>query len=730
MINPENVVNSLPSLIAAAILGVSACVVARTRVRDSANRWFAIFLALVAANYALVAVANTLTPPGGPVRPAIAQLALNLAMMIQLVDPVALVMFAGVYPRANRFGSRTVLLAVGAAALVAQALFFLDPQAAVSRGTPTNTVIEVYVTTTYIAVFLGFLIREFRRPADEPAALPRAFLVGFGLLAFYRLVPALLDYRTGQVVSGWLGAAASPALQDLFRGAFSMSIYAAVVLAVLLIFRPIVPAARRQALRSTLLAVAILGAGVQAFLVLPSFINLVTFGGEHGEVGSLRHLFYAVVYHSRFAIRWIVFAALVAPAILANQVFDFDPKARRILIMGVVTATMVSLIVASTLLIEGTMGTQGGIPWHIFGILAVLVLAASQTVTLARHVANRIFPPARDADLAYRRLRRLEVYREASRAAHAGRLPFEDLTRMRTFLGLSEAEARLADTVAPASPKLRAGDVLAGRYTIQKSLADGAHGRVLLARDRETDDYAVIKEVESAGGASAAALIDREVAAARVLQDPRIVTASDWIVDGNRAFLISAYHPAGSLADRLTAGGPVAAPSAIRAARDIADCLSVVHEAGFVHRDVKPSNVLLTAEGRARLADFGASAAIDVDDTITDLLDPRLPGTPAYLPPEALRGGVPEKNWDVYAAGTVLFEMLTGRLPRNGEVIPPGAPPAVMEVVARARALDPGSRYPDGAALRVALEAIRFPEPEAGALRPAAAPRQARSDSP
>ncbi len=213
----------------------------------------------------------------------------------------------------------------------------------------------------------------------------------------------------------------------------------------------------------------------------------------------------------------------------------------------------------------------------------------------------------------------------------------------------------------------------------------------------------------------------REALAATVLRHPNIVACLDTGTDGDRAYLVMALVDGEDLAVRLRRGGRLAPRQAARIGLDVARALGVAHVRGIVHRDIKPGNILLAADGRAMVTDFGiARLAADAEAA--------LPGTTLgsvhYFSPEQARGRTTTPASDIYGLGLVLFEALTGTrawtgdttdaiaLARVGAPAPspravrPEVPEALEAVVRRALAPDPGDRYPNGTAMAAALEPI------------------------
>jgi eukaryotic-like serine/threonine-protein kinase len=226
---------------------------------------------------------------------------------------------------------------------------------------------------------------------------------------------------------------------------------------------------------------------------------------------------------------------------------------------------------------------------------------------------------------------------------------------------------------------------------------------------------------EIARDADLSARFRREALASTVLRHPNIVACLDTGTDGDQAYLVMALVDGEDLAVRLRRGGRLAPRQAARIGLDVARALGVAHVRGIVHRDIKPGNILLAADGRAMVTDFGiARLAADAEAA--------LPGTTLgsvhYFSPEQARGRTTTPASDIYELGLVLFEALTGTrawtgdttdaiaLARVGAPAPsaravrPEVPVALDAIVRRALAPEPGDRYPNGTAMAAALETI------------------------
>lgn len=203
--------------------------------------------------------------------------------------------------------------------------------------------------------------------------------------------------------------------------------------------------------------------------------------------------------------------------------------------------------------------------------------------------------------------------------------------------------------------------MIAGRYTLGRELGRGGMGAVYLARDEVLGREVAIKRIGMVPGATSPDLAraEREARLAAQLNHPHVVSVFDLVEDQDHQWLVMEYVEGESLAERIRGGGLDHAEAA-RIMRQVADGLAQAHRAGITHRDVKPSNILVTADGQAKLTDFGiARSQTDVSLTQTGLVT----GSPAYLAPEIASGAGAGTASDVWSLGATLFHVLAGRPP-------------------------------------------------------------------
>ncbi|GIX33401.1 MAG: hypothetical protein KatS3mg125_1357 [Lysobacterales bacterium] len=199
-------------------------------------------------------------------------------------------------------------------------------------------------------------------------------------------------------------------------------------------------------------------------------------------------------------------------------------------------------------------------------------------------------------------------------------------------------------------------------YRVVRLLGQGGMAAVYLAIQESLDREVALK-VLVPGLAADQSFCERFLKEGKItakLQHPNLVTVHDIGHYGPTYYLAAEYIPGGSLRERLAAG-PLPVAEALRIAIEIARGLDYAHSKQFVHRDVKPANILFRADGSAVLADFGIAKALD--STTQSTLVGTAIGTPHYMSPEQARGEPVDGRSDLYSLGVVLFEMLTGRVP-------------------------------------------------------------------
>ncbi|MEO7987227.1 MAG: protein kinase [Gemmatimonadales bacterium] len=268
---------------------------------------------------------------------------------------------------------------------------------------------------------------------------------------------------------------------------------------------------------------------------------------------------------------------------------------------------------------------------------------------------------------------------------------------------------------------------LADRYRIERKLGQGGMATVYLAQDLKHDRQVAIKVLRpELGSVLGAERFLQEIRLTARLRHPHILPLYDsGAVDGT-LFYVTPLVEGGSLKDRLARDGRLPVAEAIRIAREVADALAYAHQHDVIHRDIKPDNILLES-GHATVADFGIARAISVAGANRLTETGLAVGTPAYMSPEQAGGdAVIDRRADIYALGTVLYEMLAGEPPFTGPTLqalmaavltraPAPLPiggalsPALANAVSRAMAKSPSERFDTAVEFG---EALRLAEPE------------------
>jgi serine/threonine protein kinase/beta-lactam-binding protein with PASTA domain len=208
------------------------------------------------------------------------------------------------------------------------------------------------------------------------------------------------------------------------------------------------------------------------------------------------------------------------------------------------------------------------------------------------------------------------------------------------------------------------GQLVGNRYQIERLVASGGMATVYLATDQRLDRKVAVKVIHP-HLAKDRAFQDKFVLEAKIaakLSHPNLVNVFDQGTDGETTFLVMEYVQGITLRDALKEYGPLPPVRALEMLAQILSGLSAAHRAGILHRDLKPENVLLADDGRVKLGDFGLARAITEHTGTGSLV-----GTVAYLSPELVTRGIADARSDVYAAGIILYELLTGKQPFEGE---------------------------------------------------------------
>ncbi len=289
---------------------------------------------------------------------------------------------------------------------------------------------------------------------------------------------------------------------------------------------------------------------------------------------------------------------------------------------------------------------------------------------------------------------------------------------------LLEELARAPDSI-PAPLALGPGDLL-GRYEVVREIGRGGFGVVCEARDRELGRLVAVKTIRPRPGVDAG-MLRVEAEAAAQLQHPNIVTIHDLGTTRGAAWLVYELLRGETMEERLRRGA-LLVEEAMRVAEAVAAGMAHAHRAGVIHRDLKPANVFLCDDGGVKILDFGLSRFLGSVS--------REGGTPGYMAPEQWRGEAQDARADVFAAGVMLYETLSGARPYPVETgrsavldarRPPalrtrGVPSRLRQVVARAIDPDRERRPRDGASWLEALRQTRRSSDRARLLRLAAAP--------
>nr|WP_042181278.1 Stk1 family PASTA domain-containing Ser/Thr kinase [Kibdelosporangium sp. MJ126-NF4]CEL14929.1 Probable serine/threonine-protein kinase pknL [Kibdelosporangium sp. MJ126-NF4]CTQ96441.1 Probable serine/threonine-protein kinase pknL (EC 2.7.11.1) [Kibdelosporangium sp. MJ126-NF4] len=267
--------------------------------------------------------------------------------------------------------------------------------------------------------------------------------------------------------------------------------------------------------------------------------------------------------------------------------------------------------------------------------------------------------------------------------------------------------------------------LLEQRYRVDAPLARGGMSAVYRGMDTRLERPVAIKVMDHrfAEDRSFVDRFEREARAAASLHHPNVIAVHDQGFDGDHVFLVMELVDGGTLRDLLTERGRLTVPLALSVLEPVLSALAAAHQAGLVHRDVKPENVLIGKQGTVKVGDFGLVKAMASGNNTSHSV---ILGTVAYLSPEQVTTGATTARGDVYSAGILLYEMLTGTPPYIGDtplsvayrhvnddvpppsLVAPGIPQALDELVLRATRRDPAARPADADAFLREVEQVRL----------------------
>ncbi len=269
------------------------------------------------------------------------------------------------------------------------------------------------------------------------------------------------------------------------------------------------------------------------------------------------------------------------------------------------------------------------------------------------------------------------------------------------------------------------GQVFAGRYEVKSVLGEGGMGVVYRAVDRELDEQVAIKLLHGDMVRRDATLLERfkqEIKLARRITHPNVVRTHDLGEAEGLYYITMEYVEGTSLDELIRRRGRLPVGVTLTVGKQLLRALEAAHAQGVIHRDIKPQNMLVDAQGFLKVMDFGIARLADSGKGLT--MEGAVVGTPDYMAPEQLMGRELDQRTDIYAVGAVLFQCLTGQklfpaeslptlimkqveeAPRDPRSLTPDVPPALAQAILRALSKDPAARFPTAHEFAQVLEQL------------------------